>query len=330
MSGRQFCTCFDQNYLPRALALHASLVKHCVDFRLYAICYDDPSYTALQNLKLSNVVPIPMTDFEKGDSALLQAKQNRSQIEYYFACTPSLCLYVLAHFPEVDMLTYIDADLYFFSDPEPLFAEMEGYSIGIIGHRFSKGARRFEKYGLYNVGWLSFRRDTRGMACLNWWREQCLEWCYDRLEGNRFADQKYLNEWLERFQKVRVIQNKGANVAGWNIANYSVTEEDNQVFIDNQPLIFFHFANFKEIKSWLFKTGFSGYLVSPSRIVRHKIFGTYISELKRLAPGKGPNKKLRIVDLHLNFTMQFVRQVLRFIRSLLFREYIVFFRRRVL
>jgi len=323
-SVRYFCTCFDQNYLPRALALHASLVKHCVSFRLYAICYDEASYATLQHLKLPSVVPISLTDFEDGDSALLQAKQNRSKIEYYFTCTPSLCLYVLAHFPEVDMLTYLDADLYFFSDPEPLFAEMDGYSIGMIGHRFATGARRFERYGLYNVGWLSFCRDVQGMACLSWWRERCLEWCYDRLQGDRFADQKYLDEWPERFKKVRVIQHKGANVAGWNIANYLIREESGRVWIDEQPLIFFHFANFKEIKPWLFKTGFGSYMVRPSHVVRRHIFWPYIYELNCVAPKQNLTGRIRKLDFHLGSFKQWIRNTGRFIRGVLFQEYIFY------
>ncbi len=324
-----YCTCFDQYYLPRALALHASLVRYCTSFRLYALCFDKASYSTLVQMKLTGVVPIPLEAFEEGDSELLKAKRNRSQVEYYFTCTPSLCLYVLNHSPEIDFVTYLDADLYFFEDPQPLFDEMIDHSIGIIEHRFAKGAMRYKRFGLYNVGWVSFRRDEHGMACLKWWRERCLEWCYDRLEGNRFADQKYLDDWPLRFQKVRVIQHKGANVACWNIANHHVIERNGKVWIGDQPLLFFHFASFKEVRSWLFKTSFGSYLVSPSRTVRRYIFEPYICELKRVAPHQKLNKRVRKLDFHLHSIKQLTRNTGRIMRSLLFREYIIFIRNHV-
>ena len=203
-----FCSYFDRNYLPRGLALYSSLRKNCSEFRLWVLCMDDATYAALTQLALPEIELIALQDFEEGDAALLAAKQNRSKIEYYFTCTPSLPLFVLNHWSEVNLITYLDADLYFFASPAPLFEELGLGSIAIIGHRLSAYMRKDEVYGIFNVGWLSFRRDDNGSACLNWWRAKCIEWCYDRLEDDRFADQKYLDDWPSRFSKVVVLEHK--------------------------------------------------------------------------------------------------------------------------
>ena len=324
MQIKYFCTYFDKNYLPRVLALHASLVRHCGQFCLYALCHDESSFETLNRLILPGMVPVSLHDLEKYDTELLQAKQHRSTVEYYFTCTPAICLYVMEHYPDVDLLTYLDADLYFFSNPQPLFDELNSYSIGIIEHRFSPGARRFQRYGIYNVGWLSFRRDENGIECLKWWRARCLEWCFDRLEGNKFADQKYLDDWVNRFKNVLVMQHKGANVAAWNIANYRIREKSGRVWVDEQPLIFFHFANFKEIKPWLFKTGFGSYMVRPSHVVRRHIFWPYISELNRVAPKQNLTHRIRKLDYHIGSFKQLIRNTGRFVRGLLFQEYIFY------
>jgi hypothetical protein len=92
-----FCTYFDRNYLPRALALYRSLREHCSEFRLWELCMDEATHEALTQLKLPEVERIALNDLERNDDLLLRAKQNRSQVEYYFTCTPSLPLYVLSH-----------------------------------------------------------------------------------------------------------------------------------------------------------------------------------------------------------------------------------------
>ncbi len=65
---------------------------------------------------------IRLADFE--DDALRAAKQTRNALEYCWTCTPSVALWVLRHRPELESVTYVDADLMFFSDPEPLFDEL--------------------------------------------------------------------------------------------------------------------------------------------------------------------------------------------------------------
>lgn len=275
---RHFCTYFDLYYLPRGLTLYASLREHCPEFKLWILCMDEASHAALARLALPNIALIRRSDFEQDDEGLSQARQNRSLLEYYFTCTPSLPLYIFGQAPEVDAITYLDADLYFFASPESIFAEMGDGSVAITGHRFPPVLRGHEQYGRYNVGWLSFRRDANGLACLQWWRERCNEWCYDRCEAERFADQKYLDQWPQRFAKVVELQHKGANVAPWNVGNYDVRLTDGHVWIDEVPLIFFHFHGLKPLASYAYNPSLTEYQVAASPIVRRHVYAPYIKE----------------------------------------------------
>lgn len=280
---RHFCTYLDHRYLTRGLALAGSLRRHCPDVRLWVLCLDDVSYAALVALGLPHIVPISLADFERDDRPLQVARSNRSLIEYYFTCTPSLPLFVLRHQPQIEMLTYVDADLFFFGSPEPLFAEIGDSSIGIIPHRFPETMSHLEQFGIFNVGWLTFRRDENGLQCLEWWRERCLEWCYDRVEPDRFADQKYLDHWPQRFNGVHIIQHKGANVASWNVLGHCITKSPGGVMVDDQALIFFHFHHVKQRASWLFETDFLAYDVKPSRVVKRDVFSPYLKALAKQA-----------------------------------------------
>lgn len=292
---RFFCTYFDSNYLPRGLALYHSLRAHCPAFRLSVLCLDTPCYDALARLVLPDITPIRLEDFERDDPALLGAKQNRTRVEYYFTCTPSLPLYVLAHWPEVDLVTYLDADLCFFADPEPLYQALNDASIALTAHNFPPALRGLEVHGRYNVGWLSFRRDEQGLACLHWWRERCLEWCYDRVEGDRYADQKYLDAWPERFSRTVVLNHPGANVAPWNLGERRVTWHSGTTLIDGAPLIFYHVQGLKQPAPTLYVANLVNYRVRPTRGVMEYIYAPTIRLLAGVARGRlaGNDERVR-------------------------------------
>lgn len=271
-----FCTYFDINYLPHGLALYHSLKDHCGDFHLWVLCMDDNSYDILSKMALPELSLIKVSDFERGDDALSKAKQNRSRIEYYFTCTPSLPLYILKNFSHVNIITYVDADLYFYANPRQLFQEIGNHSVAIIEHRFAPRYKDMEICGKYNVGWLSFKRDEHAFNCLNWWRNCCNDWCYKVLEDGKYADQKYMDDWLTRFTNVKVIQHKGANLASWNIENYKVSMRDDKVWIDDQELIFFHFHGVKRLTKRIYGIGY--HQTKVNNVIRENIYKPYLQK----------------------------------------------------
>ena len=287
-----FCTYFDQNYLTRGLALYRSLTRHCDAFTLYVLCLDDTTRQVLSALQLPEVRLLPLDDLEQNDQALLQIKGTRSLVEYYWTLTPALSYHLINSQPEIDLLTYLDADLYFYASPAPIYEELRGGSILVVEHRYAPDrAYAAETRGIYNVSLLAFRRDANGLECLAWWRERCLEWCYRRIEQGRFGDQKYLDHWPSRFAGVVVLQHQGAGLAPWNVARYSFTRHNGQLMVDNDPLIFFHFHGFRIRTSWLFEPVGVGYdPVTP--LVRTHVCAPYIRELRwamkeahRMMPG---------------------------------------------
>lgn len=274
---REFCTYFDKNYLIRGLALYNSLEKHCPDFRLWILCMDPLCFNYLRQLNLQNVVLIPLDHLENGDVELQKAKSNRSAVEYYFTCTSSILLYIFKRFPGVDSLTYIDSDFFLFSDPSVVFDEIGEHPIAITAHRFSPDFHYLERrYGLYNVGWLTFRRSTIALECLQRWRAQCLEWCYDRVEDERFGDQMYLNDWPRRYPETYIIQHKGVNLMPCNIGNYAIYIKNNQVYVDDAPLICYHFFGLKGYRGMIYYLSLSRYGVDPTPQVLKGIYEPYL------------------------------------------------------
>lgn len=243
---RTYCTYFDANYLVKGLALIESLTRwENAPFRLFVVCLDELTQSILENLDHPNVVPVPLQRIEQGDEALRLARSNRSLVEYYWTLTPTVVLRLLEEVPQGDSLIYIDADIFFYSSPEPIVSEFGGHSVLIHGHRFPSSLKHLEVYGKYNVGLLCFRRDERGLEVLEWWRDRCNEWCYSRIEDGKFGDQLYLNDWPERFDGVRVLEHIGAGVAPWNHEQYTYLKDiDGELLVNGKQLVFYHFHSF--------------------------------------------------------------------------------------
>jgi len=171
---------------------------------------------------------------------LLNIKQTRSTIEYYFTCSPFLPGYLLRTFHEIEIITYLDADLYFFARPDAIYAELSDGSILIVEHRFGRHLWTTGRMVFTTLAsWLQEGRAHRRV--LRWWQSRCLEWCFDRREPGRFADQKYLDDWPTRFEGVVVLRNPGAGLAPWNWMNYRLVVRNSEATVDGQPLIFYHF-----------------------------------------------------------------------------------------
>jgi len=280
ISDYHFCTYFDCNYLTRGLVLYHSLVQHCQHpFTLWVLCFDTTTYQTLDRLNLPGVRLISLEQFEAGDSELRRAKAERSLIEYFWTCTPSLPLYIFNQHPEVQLITYLDADLWFYADPGPIYAEMGDNSVLIIAHRYPpEHAHLAEISGIYNVGLLTFRRDARGLECLRWWRDRCLEWCFVRSEDGKFGDQKYLDDWPERFSGVAILEHEGAGLAPWNATQYSIAYKEGRFTVGEAPLIFFHFHGFKSITRNVVQPAELGYGL-PLLLVEYVYF-PYVNALR--------------------------------------------------
>lgn len=269
-----YCTYFDRNYLTRAMALHRSLVRHSPSFTLWALCLDDEAFEALEGLRLDGIRPIRLAELEAADPELLAVKGSRSRVEYYFTLSPCLPRYLLAEHPEIDLITYLDADLLFYSSPQPVFDELGTGSVLIVPHRFPDSLKHLEEYGVFNVGLLSFRSDAASGAVLDRWREQCLEWCYDRVEGDRFADQKYLDKW-PGLPGVVVLRHPGADLAPWNVAGHRLDLAQDPPTVDGRPLVFYHFQGVKQVGPGLWDVALDRYGVRDHQL-RDRLYRPYV------------------------------------------------------
>ncbi len=197
---------------------------------------DDLCFEILDDLSLQHAVLIPLASFES--ERLLSVKESRSKGEYCWTSTPYAISYVLDNY-DVKECTYLDADLYFYNSPSILLDEFDKSrkSVLITEHRYTKEYDQSSTSGIYCVQFMTFKNNFEGKKILNWWQERCIEWCFNRYEDGKFGDQKYLDDWLTRFEgSVHVLEHLGGGVAPWNVQQYDLskgidTEESLIVFL---------------------------------------------------------------------------------------------------
>lgn len=245
-----FCTLFDSNYLDKGLVMFESLSDVAEDFKLYILAMDDKCYAVLKEINDDRLIAVSLRDFENDE--MKKAKATRSRAEYCWTCSSCLIEFVIKNYEE-SMCTYIDADLYFYSNPDVLLDEMENYEVQIVEHRFENtisGRASIASSGRFCVQFNTFKNSTHSMNLLSWWKEQCLKKCgiIDK-KSKSAGDQGYLNDW-DKYPFVQILKNEGGGLAPWNIGQYKLEKKNNSVInIVNRrsnkkfELVFYHFHN---------------------------------------------------------------------------------------
>jgi hypothetical protein len=274
-----FCTYCDQGYAARMRCLHESLKEQGEPFRLWVLCFDAETEAVVTAAHDPSLMALPLATLLAADPAYAAVRSQRSRVEFYFTSTPVLVTHCFERERSAQTVTYLDADLFFIGTTSAVFAEQGDASVGIVPHRFPPRLADRVNHGIYNVGWVSFRRDAEGLACLGWWRERCLEWCHDRLDGGRFADQGYLDEFPRRFRGVRALDHPGINAAPWNVDSDALTVVDGKPWLEGKPVLFYHFQGIREVAEGWFDPGLRTYQQDLSPRLRDAIYLPYLKRL---------------------------------------------------
>ena len=259
-----YVTLFDTLFLPQGLALHTSLKRHAGPHVLWILCVDDATHEVLGRLALPNVQLMRLVDVETPE--LRRVKLDRSRVEYCWTLTPFTPRWVCQADPTIRRVTYVDADLWFRQSPAPIFREFElsAKQVLITEHAYAPEHDQTATSGRYCVQFMVFTRDGSERV-RRWWEERCIEWCYARSENGKFGDQKYLDDWPERFSDcVHVLQGAELARAPWNGSGSPY-----------HGAVFFHFHGLRLLGDD--KVNLGGYPLSPMLI--HDIYGPYLSDL---------------------------------------------------
>ncbi len=309
-----FVTLFDSLFLPQGLALHQSMQRHIDAYTLWIVCVDDEVYVNLTKLDLPNVCLLQLSQLETPE--LLAVKPTRSKGEYCWTLTPFSPLFVFEANANVARVTYLDADLWFRKNPVQIFNEFDasGKEVLITDHAYAPEYDQSVVSGQYCVQFMIFTRNG-GEVVRKWWQERCIEWCFAKAEDGKFGDQKYLDDWPERFSHfVHVLQRQEYTLAPWNTTRFPFSQG-----------VFFHFQGLRITEERNIDFG-AGYVL-PNTLIKY-VYEPYVTDLIKAIKQLNENnidvrpqtQKQTLIQLVKRFLLGIYHQIWKF-HSLNFRKY---------
>ena len=292
-----FCTLFDSNYLDKGLVMYRSLVKTDCDFKMYVLAMDDKCKEVLDSYNYNNLITFSLDSFSD-EVGLSDVRKTRPRGEFCWTCTSFLIDYVLTKCNE-PICTYVDSDLYFYSDPQCLIDEMGDKTVQIVEHRFSDSmidCYRKSQSGTYCVQFNTFKNTSDALELLRWWKSKCLESCsIDNPNSGVFGDQGYLENWGDKYN-VSVLKHLGGGVAPWNVGQYQLAEDETvsmpPLLLEKKTqrkfdLVFYHFHHITYYEAHKVNTHVYVFGNADDSLIRH----LYIPYLRALDETKNELKE---------------------------------------
>lgn len=257
---RKFCTIASVNYLPQVEVLLQSLKMYHPDINLHLLLID---IDLEQEISAENLV-ILAPNLICNPSALLSLRDKYDIVEFATAIKPMLLKHLLEDTD--DLVIYLDPDIETYNSFEKIFDHVEEFGILLTPHKLIAGTEDRDcmsdlnrlEYGTFNLGFIGV--SSRATAMLEWWGTRT-RFASTRIPGDVvYTDQKWL-DILPGYFKFGSLRNFGCNVAPWNLDERILSLRAEKIFVNNEPLIFFHFSQVK----FLIKGG----LIVKSRLIAY-------------------------------------------------------------
>lgn len=292
-----YCTYFDSGYLDKGLVMLRSLRAHNEAVPLFVLALDECTRAVLESAGPAKLTILTLNQIQTAYPALENLKRQRSRAEFIWTLTPHLLEYLLDN-EKLECCTYLDADLWFYDDPDILNRELEEPDCQtlITPHRFPNKPKYRElerRHGKYCVQFNTFGTGSESRRLLSWWKDRVLENCEYNTRKGLGGDQKYLEQFTEMSTDVHELTHQGGGVAPWNLSRYlpdaqaqtietALPGQPEIILCDSEtglcfPLLFYHFANIKYLNQRLVNIS-----VGQADVrLKNAIYRPYLREVRR-------------------------------------------------
>lgn len=259
----KYFTYFDKNFIELGITAVESFKKHNPKATGFIYCFELETEKILKEyFKNENVFIINIKSNKDIEKKYLSYLEDRTHLEALISLKPSLIRNLMCEIGNDDLLAYIDADLFFYSNLSFRLRHLDDFEILLSKHIFPFSMRESIKYGKFNAGLIVLRNSKNAMRFIVEWEKLCSEWCKLEFVDGKYADQKYLDE-LSDLPGVVQLTDPGMNNGMYYFSDYQsikrmINNEFQVSFVNDYRLICFHFHGLRIYKKYIF-TGFNRY-----------------------------------------------------------------------
>jgi hypothetical protein len=277
-----FGTFANAKYLPQLLSMLESFQNTVQTSRIAVVAIDAETSESVRSLNFSCVDVFDVKDVKSLIPQLGIVQDNRSLSEYFFTLSSAIPNFLFKVYPQPDFVVYIDADLFFFENPERCILALDDTdNVLLTSHNFARKNLDLRVYGEFNTGFIAFRRSAAGMKVASWWLERCLDWCKDVVENGKFADQKYLENFSSVAPGVKISQDFGLNLGPWGLNSLKQIDSRNgSIYVNGQFLFAFHFSGLQYNRIFAI-LGLNPYQYRVSKTVYELIYVPYLRSIRK-------------------------------------------------
>jgi glycosyltransferase involved in cell wall biosynthesis len=157
----------------------------------------------------------------------------------------------LLHNYGFDKVIYLDPDILVYASLAGIEAALEHSNIVLTPHLTDPmdddrqpTELQILRAGAYNLGFIALRADPEVERFLGWWQSHLYDHCAVDLLRGLFVDQRWIDLVPGMFSGVYVLRDPGYNVAYWNAAQRKIVRLKERLWVEDQPLHFFHFSGY--------------------------------------------------------------------------------------
>lgn len=232
-------TSVNANYLPQASVLARSIKQNSIEIK-FVVFLVEPR---MPNWK-------PSLDFDKSSQLFADIDEiitlssfsndfidNLREKSVVDACTAikGAAALLLLNRDDSEYITYIDPDIYVFSNLNPIYREHEFSEVLLTPHLLEsplnvKGIWNDEiagsmMHGLFNLGFISFKKSELALTVAGWWADRLKIFCAEDYSRGLYTDQKWFDVATVYFPGIRIVRDPTWNVGPWNFLERSLAKK---------------------------------------------------------------------------------------------------------
>jgi hypothetical protein len=249
-----FCAICTHNYYNYSKLLFDSLksVGHHGEFFLLIIDYQK-EYSKIISTSGINIVTLETLQIPE----IKELIERYNPFELCNVLKPYFLEWVLNNNKDLSTIIYLDSDIYVYNPFDDVIKYLKNSTNSILLVPNFTGKSKllgetdyyeetiFFRAGLYCGGFYALKNDDNSRSFLKWHKLKLRKFGYNAPAECMFVDQKILDLAPLLFDFVSVYKNESYNVGHWNYKENPLTFVNNRYYINNKPLVFFHFSYLK-------------------------------------------------------------------------------------